>query len=140
MYEMTAKPMTGRPTYVTVLPAINWPPPLMIVAALLMSWCTVGLAPAIAVAKPMLSQPFWNVAGRVMFATFVEPSTLLFAKVATLAAQHRGGGGICAGGTSQISGGRFAAFFAVIHTIACCAQPFIDARPRPSRRTGLQFI
>ena len=99
--DWTMKPTTGRPKYVTVLPAVVAPLiAVMLVAALPSVWTSAFGADAggmaAATGKPRRIQPSWNVVGR--FATLPEFSTFVPLNVITLASQQIefvgvGGGG-----------------------------------------------
>src|SRR3954468_21537987 len=91
--DCTAKPTTGKPTYVAGFSVKN----AKISVTIVSSFGSVCTAPVTADGKkPMSSQPFWNVVDR--FAVFVEPSTFELLNVMTFASQQIeldsvGGGG-----------------------------------------------
>src|SRR4029079_15966052 len=91
---MAAKPITGNPPYVPVLPVlVGWPRPLIEVAPTLMSLWTLGCAPEMRVGNSLFIQPFWNAVGVVMLDELSDPNTVVVRplplKVSTFAAQHR---------------------------------------------------
>src|SRR4051812_20984396 len=79
----TAKPTTGRPTYVAA-PTVEFAKMSVTIVAGFPSVCT---SPVTLLGKnPMSSQPFWK--SVEMFAEFAEPSTFELLNVMTFASQQ----------------------------------------------------